>query len=189
MKHTGERHIPDDAFYHEADYYVHLMHLATYHFALDFVKGKDVLDYGSGSGYGALLLADVAGSVTATDVSDEAIGFAKQKHLSPNLLFKYMREIGDQQFDVITSFQVIEHIADTHDFIQRLKNLLRPGGVLILSTPDKSNRLIPYIQRSWNKYHLKEFSGAGLKKVTARYFDDVQLLKMSATESFVLHEI
>ena len=57
MGNTGERHFLNEDITNEAEYYNHLIHIATYKFALKYVKDKQVLDYGCGSGYGSRMLS------------------------------------------------------------------------------------------------------------------------------------
>ena len=112
MDNTSERHIPNEQFKDEAELYNHLMHVATYQYAFKFIAGKRVLDFGCGSGYGSYMLSGMAHSVTAVDVSREAVDFAKEKHAAANLVFKTIPELADEKYDVITSFQVIEHVSN-----------------------------------------------------------------------------
>jgi ubiquinone/menaquinone biosynthesis C-methylase UbiE len=172
-----------------ADFYIHLMHTATYNYALQYVTGKRVLDYGCGSGYGSYILAGQALNVQAADISQEAIEFAKKKFIKDSLSFCLTSNLGKEFFDVITSFQVIEHIKNVDDYLVRLKNFLSPSGILLLSTPDKSNRLISYIQKPWNYYHYKEYSQKELINLLNKYFNSVKLLKVSAKDELVKYEI
>ncbi|MFA5327131.1 MAG: class I SAM-dependent methyltransferase [Prolixibacteraceae bacterium] len=189
MENTGERHILDEDISDEAEYYNHLMHIATYQFALKYVKGKRVLDYGCGSGYGSYMLSDVADNVTAVDISDEAILFAKSCYNANNLVFNSTSELLNEKYDVITSFQVIEHVVSDKEYIEKLKNLLNPEGCLLISTPDKNVRLFNYIQKPWNIFHLKEYTSNGLLKLLQNYFDTVEVLKIGSDADFIVKEI
>src|ERR1035437_5222087 len=126
MKNTGERHIINSEFQNEADYYNHLMHIATYNYALKHVKGKRVLDYGCGSGYGSHILSSLADNVIAVYISFEAVDFAKMNYASCNLNFKHPAELSNERFDIITSFQVIEHASNENEYIKKLSDLLNP---------------------------------------------------------------
>ena len=189
MDNTSERHIPNEEFKDEAELYNHLMHVATYQYAYKFVAGKRVLDFGCGSGYGSYMLSGVADSVTAVDVSREAVDFAKGNYASGNLIFKTIPELTDDKYDVITSFQVIEHVSNEEEYIQKIKSLLRPDGCLLISTPNKRYRLFNYIQRPWNIFHLKEYSGNSFSNLLLKYFKSVDLLKIGSKANFVLNEI
>jgi 2-polyprenyl-3-methyl-5-hydroxy-6-metoxy-1,4-benzoquinol methylase len=186
---TGERHIINQEITDETEYYIHLMHIATYQFALKYVQGKRVLDYGCGSGYGSQMLSNLADKVIGVDVSSEAIEFAKKKYFSNNIIFKDISELDDEKFDVITSFQVIEHVTDDKEYIKKLKNLLNPDGYLLISTPDKKNRLFNFIQKPWNIFHLKEYSRSSLTNLLLNYFAEVKVLNIGSKYDFVMKEI
>lgn len=189
MKDTGERHIIHQQFTGKSELYLHLMHIATYEYAKKLVKDKKVLDYGCGSGYGSHLLSGTAASVTGVDISKEAVDFAAQEYKAPNLGFKTIAELGNEKFDVITSFQVIEHVPDDKKYASALKQLLNPGGILIISTPDKKHRLFNYIQQPWNIFHLKEYTPQSLERLLKKYFFKVELLKIGSDSDLILEEI
>jgi SAM-dependent methyltransferase len=189
MERTDERHILNPDFHNEGEYYNHLMHIATYRHVLKYVKGKRVLDYGCGTGYGSLMLSKAAANIIAVDLSKEAIDFAKQNYIADNLTFKTIPELTNAKFDVITSFQVVEHVPSDKDYIEKLKSLLKHGGFLLLSTPDKSIRLFNYIQKPWNAFHLKEYSSDSFGNLLHNYFTKVEVLKIGSKSDFVRHEI
>ena len=189
MENTGERHIPGSEIKNEAEYYNHLMHIATYKYALQFANDKHVLDYGCGSAYGSYMLSEVSDKVTAVDISEETILFARNNYRADNLNIKHLSELSDVQFDLITAFQVIEHAENAKSLILRLRSLLKPDGLLLLSTPDKKNRLFNFIQRPWNKFHHREYSGSGLKKLLQNYFENVEILSIGSDSDLVLKEI
>lgn len=189
MENTGERHFLNEAITNEAEYYNHLVHIATYKFALKYVKDKQVLDYGCGSGYGSRMLSNIAEYVTAVDISEEAVNFAKNNYIADNLVFKTASELSDEKYDIITSFQVIEHVHNDIEYLINLKRLLKPDGCILISTPDKSNRLFNYFQKPWNIYHLKEYSSMDLNNILLKYFTRVELLKIGSKTDFVIKEI
>ncbi|MBB4805116.1 2-polyprenyl-3-methyl-5-hydroxy-6-metoxy-1,4-benzoquinol methylase [Chryseobacterium defluvii] len=189
MEHTGERHILNGNFNNKSAFYIHLMHMATYEYAKEFVKGKKVLDFGCGSGYGTQMLSENAESIVGADVSREAIEFAKKNYTSPNLGFKTIPELGGEKFDVITSFQVIEHVPNDTQYLNDLKKLLNPGGCLLISTPDKKNRLFNYIQKPWNIFHIKEYTFEGLESLLKRHFKKAEVLRIGSDSDLVLEEI
>jgi 2-polyprenyl-3-methyl-5-hydroxy-6-metoxy-1,4-benzoquinol methylase len=189
MNNADERHIIDTEIRDEAELYNHLMHMATYKFALKFVEGKRTLDYGCGTGYGSHMLASVADNVTAVDVSNVAIEHAKNIFSANNLAFKTISGLSDEKFDVITSFQVIEHVPDDKEYLKNLKSLLNPGGCLIISTPDKNNRLFKFIQKPWNIFHLKEYSYKSFNNLLHKYFFKIEVLKIGSKSDLVLKEI
>jgi 2-polyprenyl-3-methyl-5-hydroxy-6-metoxy-1,4-benzoquinol methylase len=189
MKDTGERHILNNTFKNKSELYLHLMHIATYEYAKNLIKDKKVLDFGCGSGYGTHMLSENAKSIVGVDISSEAVDYAKKEYNSSNLSFMTISELGNEKFDVITSFQVIEHVPNDHEYTAKLSKLLNPGGILIISTPDKKNRLFKYIQQPWNIFHLKEYTPESLKKLLVKHFKKVEILKIGSDSDLVLGEI
>ncbi|OWK46496.1 class I SAM-dependent methyltransferase [Fimbriiglobus ruber] len=157
MLNTGERYLPDldgaDILYE---------HWHRYFFATQFVAGKSVLDVASGEGYGSALLARTAGSVVGVDLDAAVVATAGDKYRAENLTFcqgsaAALPISGQHLFDVITSFETIEHLTpdDQTHFLDEAKRLLKPGGLLLISTP---NRVL-YTERPrfHNPFHLHEF--------------------------------
>ncbi len=193
MKITNERHIIVDKTKNVSEQYGHLMHLASYNFAIKYVKNKNVLDYGCGTGYGTFNLAEQATSVIGIDISSEAINYAKLNYSSNNINFitnsNFEKKNFKEKFDVVTSFQVIEHVKNEDHYLKSIYNLLKPGGIFLLTTPNKKNRLFPYIQKPWNIYHLKEYNETGLKRILQKHYQKVEILNISANANFVKTEI
>ncbi|MFC3551569.1 class I SAM-dependent methyltransferase [Lysobacter cavernae] len=166
---SGERVI--EASYRDdpGRYAIYLLHVASYRFAEAYAKGKRVLDLGCGSGYGAAMMAEVATSVVAVDISEDAIRFASEQHAKPNLVHRVIRPdvplpFEDGAFDTVLSFQVIEHVRDDVGYLAEARRVLRPGGALIVITPNRAVRLLPS-QRPWNRWHLREYNAAGLARL------------------------
>jgi len=189
VKKTEERHFSNVEITDEAEFYNHLMHIATYQYALKYVRGKSVLDWGCGTGYGSLMLAGIADKVTAVDISDETIEYAKNTFSADNLVFANISELPDQKFDVITAFQVIEHVRDGKKLIKEMRTFLNPYGCLLISTPDRTNRLFSCIQRPWNIFHYKEYSGISLNNLLGEFFIRVEIQKIGSASEIVKKEI
>jgi SAM-dependent methyltransferase len=139
-------------------------HIARYRFAQEFVKGKDVLDIACGTGYGsALLLEAGAASVTGMDISEEALRFAREKYGRDGITFR-QRDVcsleSPDSFDFIVSFETLEHVSQYREALRQLHLALRPGGTLILSTPNR--RITSPFARTLadkpaNPFHTQEF--------------------------------
>lgn len=190
---TGERMIMEHYRATREDHVIYLMHAATYRFAEPFVAGKRVLDYGCGSGYGAAKVSELAASVVAVDVAPDAIDYARTQFPASNLDFQVIDPaaplpFADASFDTVLSFQVFEHVADTERYLAEVRRVLVPGGTLILATPDRSTRLLPF-QQPWNRWHLHEYSANELQTVLSRHFQDVQILGMGGHPDVIGVEI
>jgi SAM-dependent methyltransferase len=133
-------------------------HLHRYALSMDLVKNKKVLDIACGEGYGSALLAGVALEVTGVDIDSSTIDKAKEKYRQTNLSFRTgsVENIPSESgiFDTVVSFETIEHIADHQRMMREIRRVLKPGGVLIISTPDKAN----YSDKTGvkNPFHTKE---------------------------------
>src|SRR5207244_298992 len=129
-------------------------HLAAYRFARARAAGRTVLDAGCGEGYGAALLAEVAVRVVGADRM-EAIALARARHRDPRLELRAIdleRLDGlDGRFDLVVSFQVIEHLPDPVGFLAALARRAAPGGEILVTTPNRLMSLsdTPYHLRQW----------------------------------------
>ena len=135
-------------------------HLHRYAIACTLAAGRRVLDLACGEGYGSNLLARVASSVLGVDIDAKTIAHAKAKYPHRNLEFLEgsCAEIpcADASIDLVASFETIEHIDDHGRFLAELKRVLIPGGLLIISSPDKAE----YRRRgeAGNPFHQAELS-------------------------------
>ena len=134
MAFTGERYVPT-----VQESPMRYEHLHRYALALDFVRrGKSVLDMASGEGYGSAYLSQVANSVIGVDIDRECINFSRQKYGNiSNLEFIVGScdaiPLSSESLDIVTSFETIEH-HDKHDeMMRKIKRVLKPGGVLVIS--------------------------------------------------------
>lgn len=190
---TGERMIMGEYHACAEDHLIYLMHVASYAFAERFASGKHVLDFGCGSGYGSARISEIARSVEAVDVAHDAIDYAKSNFTRPNLSFRCVSPdaalpFEDGTFDLVLSFQVFEHVVDTARYLSEIQRVLAPGGQLVLITPDRSTRLLPF-QRPWNRWHRKEYSQAGLRRELIRFFPRADILGMSASAKVIAIEV
>jgi SAM-dependent methyltransferase len=131
---------------------------------------KDALDYGCGTGYGTAILATAFRSIVGVDVSENAIAYCIGAYKVENLRFKRSnpgaQPFPDKSFDRIFSFQVFEHILPdaAPQYLLSIWNMLRPGGICILTTPKAENYYGGY---SGNPFHLKEYTRLELQQVLA----------------------
>ncbi|MBU0619689.1 MAG: class I SAM-dependent methyltransferase [Patescibacteria group bacterium] len=151
-------------------------HLVRYEFVKQFVKNKKVLDIACGSGYGSKILAKAgAGKVVAIDVDEEAIKFAKQNYGHKNIEYQVgnAEEIGQGSniFDIISSFETIEHLQNPNKFLSELSRVAKDNGLVIISTPNKD------VFKQKNPFHLKEFSKTEFEEILGKYFKFHKILE------------
>jgi SAM-dependent methyltransferase len=179
MRFTGERIIPDIPELRVT----FLQSKAVYEFAAGFVDDSTtVLDCGAGEGYGPALLAERARCVTGLDYSDEAVTHATRKYGSKVSNLHFLQgdasrlPFSDQSFDVLCCFQVLEHLEDGPGFLFEARRVLKPGGVLLLTTP---NRL--WAGTGPNPHHVLEYSASELSDVMEVVFPSVELLGVNGS--------
>jgi 2-polyprenyl-3-methyl-5-hydroxy-6-metoxy-1,4-benzoquinol methylase len=169
-----------------ADYLLFLRHQKAYLFAEAYCRGKTVLDYGCGNGYGSFLLARAAKNVTAVDINPTIIETCGKKYPAANLSFATMAPetrtgFADQNFDVIVSFQVIEHVHHVSGYLTELKRMLKNDGILLLTTPNRKYRLYP-LQKPVNPFHLREYDYRSLSRQLTECFSQVAIRGIAGTE-------
>lgn len=161
---TGERMVPA----HHKSYMIYGEHIVRYRAVTNLVKNKVVLDIASGSGYGSALLGATARQVYGVDNNLDAITYAQKNYSSKKV--KFVPSDGtnipfsDGFFDVVVSFETIEHIKDYEKFMGEIKRVLKTNGLLILSTPND----IEFAEG--NHFHLHEFEQGELEKLVHKYF-------------------
>lgn len=159
---TGERTVPGIA----AENYWFRRHEVAYEYILDHCAGRDVLEAGSGEGYGASMIAARAKSVTCVDYDEQAVEHTRRRY--PELVVHRGNLIDlpltDGSVDVVVNFQVIEHLWDQSAFVAECHRVLRPGGVLLMSTPNRIT-FSPGRDTPLNPFHTRELSAAELTEL------------------------
>lgn len=134
-------------------------HLHRYLSVIEHCQSKSVLDIACGEGYGsALIEKNGASQVVGVDISQDIVERAQRIYGNEQLSFKVGNlcdplEFADNAFDVITCFETIEHISKHEEAMDELARVLKPGGLLVISTPEKSH---PASVNSSNPFHEKE---------------------------------
>lgn len=180
LEDTGERLIPDKM---KPSNGMLLEHMARYHFSIPYLHGR-VLDLASGSGYGTQIMAKLAkkkvSEVIGIDVSTEAVRYASSRYYHP-LVHYYQGNATDPNlqdqfgtFDVLVSFETLEHIKEESQFLDNVYQLLKPHGTLILSTPFGQGRGKPcglpfHVHQLTVKEFRSLFEGYGYQQVQS-YF-------------------
>lgn len=172
---TGERFIPGIE-----DKKLEIEHFQRYMGICDFVAGKTILDAACGEGYGSRMLAEYADKVVGIDISEDAVSNAMQKYSEQkNLSFKVgsiaSLPLENQSIDVVISYETIEHVdAEIQEqFLLEIKRVLKPEGVLIMSTPNKE--LYTDLYDYHNEFHMKEFYKEEFKVFLKSSFLNVKL--------------
>ena len=153
-------------------------HYHRYCVARDLCDGRDVLDIASGEGYGAALLAGVAASVVGVDIDHASVAHAQASYLSANLRFlqgdALAVPLSDACVDVVVSFETLEHVSDQVGFINEVKRVLRPGGLFVVSTPDRAVYSAPGSDP--NPYHVLELTDPEFRCLLATHFTRSRVL-------------
>jgi MoaA/NifB/PqqE/SkfB family radical SAM enzyme/ubiquinone/menaquinone biosynthesis C-methylase UbiE len=167
----------ESVYHYSDDNIVFQKTLVRYNFAVPFIEGKKILDIGCGARKGPYFLAQKAQEVVGVDNSSKAMEYVQQKWKKENISYFVMDatdlQFDNDTFDVVISFEVIEHILDYQKYLTEVTRVLRPGGIVILSTPNKiftSPNNQPVIRG-----HIKEFSAQEFKDVLSEYFPHVDM--------------
>jgi SAM-dependent methyltransferase len=149
-----------------------------------------VLEVGCGAGYGAHHLAAAVDTVTATDPSAQAIAYARAKY--PGVNFEQAEgtrlPFAADSFDVVLSFQVIEHIADARSYLREIRRVLKPAGLFYCTTPNRRLRLLPF-QPPKNPYHVREYSNHDLRRSFRSVFANPDVMGVMSRPDLMAIEI
>ncbi len=166
LEFTGERFLP------ECEREMWYEHWHRYVFALPLAQGKDVLDLACGEGYGSHLLAGAARSVVGVDYEMQAVQHARSRYRKENLRYQQgdatALEFADDGFDLVVSFETIEHLQGQEAMLDEIRRVLRPGGQLLISSPDRKH----YADETGydNPYHVKELYREEFEALLANRF-------------------
>ncbi|HSW50343.1 MAG TPA: class I SAM-dependent methyltransferase, partial [Bryobacteraceae bacterium] len=154
---TGERVIPG-----EVDPDLWNEHFARYAFAARLSRRKRVLDAGCGAGYGSAELARSAARVVGVDASLEALEHAVRHYKVANTEFLAAScaalPFAAESFDLVVSFEVIEHMPDWQAFLEEARRVIAPSGQFVVSTPNKDYYTGSRGTGGANPFHHHEFT-------------------------------
>lgn len=168
-------------------------HVSRYWWANQYAENKTVLDCATGKGYGAYIMSHNAKSVMGVDLNEESLKIARSTFHMPNLEFlkwdAFKLEQLNKKFDIITAFEVIEHIDEnqTDNFLSSISSALNKDGKLLISTPnhdvvEKSRSQVPH-------FHINNFPPVKLKKILSKHFDSVVMIGQYQPKNFIYNSI
>ena len=146
-------------------------HLIAYKEAAKIISGT-VLEIGSGEGYGIIELAPIAKKFIAVDkYKAHILQEVKSKHQISFIQAEVppLKQIDSESIDFVVTFQVIEHIRNDELFLDEIKRVLKPGGKLIMTTP---NVLMSLTKSPW---HIREYTPDQMREISESIFSDVEL--------------
>lgn len=178
MKHiqTAERNSGLEA----ADNVIHHRHMIAYKEAAERISG-DVLEIGSGGGYGLKLLAPLAKTYYAFDKHPTPIDPGLKNVVFHQAVIPPLEGMEDNSVDFIVTFQVIEHIKKDRFFLEEAKRVLKPGGMLILTTPNKKMSL------TRNPWHIREYTPEKMKQLMLSVFPNAEILGVFGNNKVMLY--
>jgi SAM-dependent methyltransferase len=159
---TGERTVPG---LHDENYWFR-RHEVVYQRLAGHCADRDVLEAGCGEGYGADLIAGVARRVIGLDYDEQAVAHVRARY--PRVEVRHGNlaalPLPDASVDVVVNFQVIEHLWDQGQFVAECFRVLRPSGLLLVSTPNRIT-FSPGRDTPINPFHTRELNAAELSEL------------------------
>ena len=185
---TGERVVPGEV---DADLWNE--HFARYAFAARLSRKKRVLDAGCGTGYGTAELARSSALAVGLDISAGAIDYARQHYARANVRFLRAScealPLAAASFDLVVSFEVIEHLKEWRAFLLEIRRLLASGGQCVISTPNQEYYADSRGRTGPNPYHQHEFTFEQFGEELRAIFPHVSLFHQNHVEGFVFQPV
>lgn len=181
---TGERVIPGQV---NDDLWAE--HVARYALATRFAQERRVLDLGCGTGYGTADLARVASTAVGVDLAPEAIAYADRHFPSARFLQCSANAVPfpPASFDLVTAFEVIEHLRDWQALLTEAHRVLEPDGMLLVSTPNKCYYAEARAKSGPNPFHEHEFEFQEFQTALREFFPHVKILFQDRVEAFAFY--
>jgi SAM-dependent methyltransferase len=159
---TGERTIPGL----DVENYWFRRHEVVYQQLAPRCAGLEVLEAGCGEGYGADLISRVARRVIALDYDETTVAHVRARYPRVEVMHGNLAELplADASVDVVVNFQVIEHLWDQTQFVRECARVLRPSGLLMVSTPNRIT-FSPGRDTPINPFHTRELNADELTRL------------------------
>ncbi|MBI3664815.1 MAG: glycosyltransferase [Acidobacteria bacterium] len=161
-------------------------HFARYLFAAGYCAGKRVLDIACGTGYGSYILKTLGASeVVGVDYNRAVIDVARRAYSAPGIHFltgdAAALRLAGEPFEVVVSFETLEHLADPDAFLETIRRHLAPDGLFIVSCPHDA-------RSSWvSSFHVQHYTYPEFRAVVARYFPNpIPVAQIHGIASLVL---
>ncbi len=156
---------------------IELEHVHRYRLAAQLAKGLRVLDVASGEGYGTAMIAAAAEHAIGVDISEDAVVHARSTHRAANLEYRVgsaaALPVDSASIDLVASFETIEHHDQHEEMMREIKRVLKPGGVLLISSPNK----LEYsdAREFENEFHVKELYLEEFRDLLKRHFANLEI--------------
>ena len=159
---TGERTIPGL----DVENYWFRRHEVVYQQLAPRCAGLEVLEAGCGEGYGADLISRVARRVIALDYDETTVAHVRARYPRVEVMHGNLAELplADASVDVVVNFQVIEHLWNQTQFVRECARVLRPSGLLMVSTPNRIT-FSPGRDTPINPFHTRELNADELTRL------------------------
>jgi 2-polyprenyl-3-methyl-5-hydroxy-6-metoxy-1,4-benzoquinol methylase len=147
--------------------YIFQRHVFAYKaVSLQHIAGKQVLELGCGEGYGMKMLAPHTAGYLAIDKKKPTLDSWESNVSFETCNLPVLSNIADNTFDTVICFQVIEHIKDDHAMLREIHRVLKPGGSLLLTTPNQLTTL------TRNPFHVREYKPQEMVNFMEAHFTD-----------------
>lgn len=161
---------------------LHQRLLKPYIEARQYVRG-DLLEVGCGEGRGIAHLLPHVQSYVAIDKIAAVTEKLAAKYPNAHFVSGNIPPLpfAERSFDSVVTFQVIEHIERDAEFLKEIHRILRPGGILLLTTPNRRMTL------TRNPWHIREYLAEELKEITSRWFSQVEVKGITGNDKVMAY--
>ncbi|MEM7106794.1 MAG: methyltransferase domain-containing protein [Bacteroidota bacterium] len=160
---------------------IHQRLLKAYYLAEDYLRG-DLLEVGCGEGRGVDLFKGRVNSFTALDKIQSAIDRLQERYPEYQFIqdnIPPFSKLKESSYDLVVSFQVIEHIRADRKYLEEIYRVLRPGGIALLTTPNIKMTL------TRNPWHIREYTAKQLTTLTSEVFDEVEMKGITGNDKVI----